>query len=375
MISKEHKKHAAMVKPAGGRFHRNEIAILGAPCSIIQSLSERIAHALAKSFRVGYVDADHSGSDYSSAYVKKYTDKIDHHRLEMDPADLTYEFRQMFSSEDVVLVNGNHFTADTQVVLINEKKKESLSRKLDRLTHVAMIILDEGESEIYDFVKERLPSGTTIPVVSIEDTVAITGVLKKLVLQNLPSLKGLVLAGGESTRMGKDKGAITYHGKPQREYVAELMGKFCTEVFISSRSDRPITSDYPCIEDTFTGLGPYGGILSAFRKDPNAGWLTVACDIPLINEPTVHQLVENRNSSRVATCFHNPETQFPEPLITIWEPRAYPRLLYFLSLGYSCPRKVLINSEIHELQLPDAAVLTNVNTPEEYERMKSQLNG
>ena len=375
MISKEHKKHTAMVKPVGGRFHRNEFAIIGAPCPIIQGLSQQIAETLSDRLKIGYVDADHSGSDYSSAYVKKYTDKIDHHRLEMDHSDLTFEFRQMFNDEDAVLVNGNHFVAEKQIVVINEKKRESLSRKLDRLKDIVMIVLDDGETTVHEFIQELLPKDKNIPVVSIKAVETMAVHIGKLIDESLPKLNGLVLAGGESTRMGKDKGAISYHGKPQREYLADHMAQFCSEVFISRRNEVDMVSNYPFVEDTFIGLGPYGGILSAFRMNPNTAWLTIACDIPLIDEQIIKQLVENRDTSKIATCFHNPETNFPEPLITIWEPRAYGRLLYFLSLGYSCPRKVLINSTITELQLGDSVVLTNVNTPEEYENMKSHLNG
>jgi len=76
----------------------------------------------------------------------------------------------------------------------------------------------------------------------------------------------------------------------------------------------------------------------------------------------------------MATCFHNPETDFPEPLITIWEPRAYPRLLEFLSLGYSCPRKALINSDVQEIDIPDLQLLSNVNTPEELEKLQAEIH-
>ncbi|MGA0212736.1 MAG: molybdenum cofactor guanylyltransferase, partial [Flavobacteriaceae bacterium] len=76
-------------------------------------------------------------------------------------------------------------------------------------------------------------------------------------------------------------------------------------------------------------------------------------------------LVEGRNPNKLATCFYNSQTQFPEPLITLWEPKAYPVLLDFLSRGYSCPRKVLINSSIEMLTLEDEKVLFNANTPED----------
>ena len=101
--------------------------------------------------------------------------------------------------------------------------------------------------------------------------------------------------------------------------------------------------------------------------------MTLPCDTPFIDEELLNQLISNRNPSKLATCFHNPETKFPEPLITIWEPRAYPVLLQFLSMGYSCPRKVLINSDIEELTLEQPDKLFNANNMEEYEWVKEKL--
>ncbi|OOQ62289.1 molybdenum cofactor guanylyltransferase [Mucilaginibacter pedocola] len=192
-------------------------------------------------------------------------------------------------------------------------------------------------------------------------------------MQNEPQLNGLVLAGGKSTRMGIDKGTVNWRGKEQRYYMADLLKEFCKDVFISCRDvaqQEEIDPQYNTLTDTFTGLGPYGGILSAFRQNPNAAWLVIACDLPLVDEQLLHHLTDHRSVKHVATAYHSKATDFPEPLITIWEPKAYPVILQFLSQGYSCPRKVLINSDISLLQVPNAESLSNVNTPEEMDRVK-----
>ena len=123
----------------------------------------------------------------------------------------------------------------------------------------------------------------------------------------------------------------------------------------------------PIIFDNFIGLGPFGAIASAFRENPNSAWLVVACDLPLLDKDALDFLIQHRDPSKVATAFNSPDNEFPEPLITIWEPRSYPILLSFLSQGYSCPRKVLINSDVALVDAPDPRVLTNVNSPEDME--------
>jgi molybdenum cofactor guanylyltransferase len=64
-------------------------------------------------------------------------------------------------------------------------------------------------------------------------------------------------------------------------------------------------------------------------------------------------------------AFLNPTSEFPEPLISIWEPKSYQTALSFLGQGISCPRKVLINSDTHLITVSNPTALMNVNTPDE----------
>ncbi len=183
---------------------------------------------------------------------------------------------------------------------------------------------------------------------------------------NVAKLNGVVLAGGKSLRMGEDKGTISWHGVPQREYVAELLSKFCETTYISCRDEQQVASSYPLLADSYTGMGPYGAILSAFAKEAKSAWLVVACDLPLLDETTLQQLIHHRNPEAIATTFESPYDGLPEPLITIWEPKAFPYLLSLVDEGYKCPRKALIKSDnvhIIKAQHPDA--LMNTNTPED----------
>ena len=116
-----------------------------------------------------------------------------------------------------------------------------------------------------------------------------------------------------------------------------------------------------------------GGILSAMQQSPDAAWLTVACDLPFLSSESLGYLIAHRNPSRLATAFKSPDEDFPEPLVTIWEPRAYPVLMQALSEGLSCPRKVLIASDIELLPAPDTTELQNVNDPAAYEQALAQL--
>jgi len=149
---------------------------------------------------------------------------------------------------------------------------------------------------------------------------------------------------------------------------------FCEDVFISCRQDQLRSiNELPSIPDTFFNLGPFGALLSAFRERPDHAWFVVACDYPLLDRGTILQLLTSRNPSKIATAFQSAPNDFPEPLVTLWEPRSYPELLRFLAQGYSCPRKVLINTDVQIIHAENPNALRNVNDPEEMKEVMTLL--
>jgi molybdopterin-guanine dinucleotide biosynthesis protein A len=251
----------------------------------------------------------------------------------------------------------------------------SLQKRVEQLTNVELILLADTD-DVFDFIKEAIPNWQQLPIYRLDETDKIIDFFKTKMLQAKPKLNGLVLTGGQSLRMGHDKSIINWFGKEQRYYMADLLKEYCDEVYLSCRAEQQqeIAAGYQTLPDTFTGLGPFGAILSAFREKPDSAWLVVACDMPLLGAETFQHLINNRNSSSIATAYESAFDGFPEPLITIWEPKSYPVSLTFLAQGYSCPRKVLINNDTTLLKPLNADELTNVNTPEDFEKIKRQIH-
>lgn len=382
MTLEEHKKHTDLARPAIGNYARNEWAIVGGPCVVIKSLADLVIGALSSRYKCAYADTSHNDEMTSAPgrlandALLEYTDQINYRQFNYNTAATSFRLRQQFSEADLVLVNGNHQQAKSQVVIIYNIKAASLQKRLAQLTNVELILLAESASDVFDFIKESIPNWQNIPMCRLDESDKIIAFFENKVIQSRPVLNGLVLAGGKSVRMGFDKSAVSWFGKEQRYHVADMLKPLCKDVLISCRADQKqqINPAYAVLEDTFTGLGPYGAILSAFREQPDAAWLVVACDMPLLETETFKFLIEKRKVSAVATAFNSPENEFPEPLITIWEPKSYPVLLSFLSQGYSCPRKVLINCDVNLLQAPNTDALTNVNTPDDLEKVKRTIH-
>jgi molybdopterin-guanine dinucleotide biosynthesis protein A len=191
---------------------------------------------------------------------------------------------------------------------------------------------------------------------------------------SISALKGLVLAGGESKRMGFDKGLMNYHGLVQREYLFYLLKPFTSETYISCRPDQIMEGDIPVMEDKYEDLGPFGAILTAFQSDPESAWFVVACDFPLLDQGAIEQLVEARDTKSIATSFLDLHTLMPEPWITILEPKIYPILLDYFSRGKSSLRGVLVDYNSTLIRAADPDILLNANTPEEAEKLKQIIS-
>ena len=190
-------------------------------------------------------------------------------------------------------------------------------------------------------------------------------------------LMGLVLAGGRSTRMGTDKGLLSYHGKPQREYLYDQMRPLCREVYLSIRPEQQesIPGGFACIADENKYRGPLNGLLSAHHAFPDAAWLVVACDLPLIDQEVLAYLVARRNPKAMATAFATRKTGLPEPLAAIWEPHGLKAAEIHLQTSQSsCPRKFLLNTETTLVVPEDDLWVANANEPEEYEALLEKLS-
>jgi molybdopterin-guanine dinucleotide biosynthesis protein A len=375
----KHQKHAKLTRPQLGEFHRNELAIIGTTCSNIRDLANKLTAELYAKYKIAYADADHKApqsdkdSILSGGASLEFTDKITYRSFNYKASFNAFQSRNLFNNQDLVVVNGNHFRAESQIVVIDSVK--SLDQKLEKLTNIQLILLADGVETLPSYLLQYLPAGAAAPILKLSDTLAIAGFIDNYLKQRRPQLNGLVLAGGQSQRMQTDKGSLEYFGKSQRLHVHELLSIYCHKTYVSYANTQAVNEQeqLPFILDAFTGLGPFGGILSAFQSNPNAAWLTVACDLPYLSAQTLAYLVAHRNPSKMATCFIDSDNKFPEPLITIWEPRAYPIMLQFLSQGYSCPRKVLINSDVELLQAPVIDDLQNVNYPEQREAAMANL--
>ena len=182
---------------------------------------------------------------------------------------------------------------------------------------------------------------------------------------------GLILAGGESRRMGQDKALLLRDGKSQLAHIAALLEDMTDRVFVSTRSEQQgevERSRFAQIVDRYKDIGPIAGILSAMDEYPEVDWLIVACDLPNIDTATLRYLLNNRSGEQPFTAFRSSHDGLPEPLCALYRSGSDAIIRQFVDNDISvCPRKILIRSDTHLIEQPNPVALDNINTPHDLE--------
>ncbi|MBT3980811.1 MAG: bifunctional molybdenum cofactor guanylyltransferase MobA/molybdopterin-guanine dinucleotide biosynthesis adaptor protein MobB [Bacteriovoracaceae bacterium] len=362
-------------------IHPLEIAFCGYSNSGKTTVISKLIERFSSDFHVGYFkhdahrfEMDHPGKDTFKATAAGAKTVVINSQtkscLSFEKSIPSRLLASQFIDCDFVLLEGQKKSKVPKIVVLSHE-----SHKRDEMIQMS----DAGElGEVLAFIGTDDKLSLSAPYFHRDDV----GNLAQFVLDHFQAqvlarpTKALILAGGRSKRMNSDKGALSYHGKSQVSHLYDLIKEFCSEVFVSCRDDQAQASHMdgiPKIFDLIKDKGPMGGIISAMEYDRQANWLVVACDLPFLNQGTLQKLFNDHNPYKVATCFINPEKGWPEPLCTIYSPKARAKLYQYMGMDMNCPRKVLFNSEICALELDDQLALENANTPQAFEQAMKKI--
>ncbi len=190
------------------------------------------------------------------------------------------------------------------------------------------------------------------------------------------NLYGLVLTGGKSARLGKDKYLIDYHGVPQVQYLYKLLVSLGLETFVacSKAQEEILKPKYPVIVDKLKEIGPMGALSAAFDTKSNGAWLIIACDLPFINQETISALIEARSKEHLLTTYQDFKSDFFETTISIYEPQVDVVMKNAYAVGQFSLRRAIDHSQIKIIQSNSSNELFNANTQEEVDFAKEKIS-
>lgn len=187
---------------------------------------------------------------------------------------------------------------------------------------------------------------------------------------------GVVLAGGISARLGKDKAAIKLsedngiHSTDLLTRTASLLQDIVPRVLVSGRE----TDGFEYCPDLKPGFGPVAGIASALVHTGQA-CLALSCDLPFMRTDILNRLISawrDRPKKALLTTFRHEDLNYPEMLVAVYEPEALPLLEQKLEQGLVKISRIIPPERIHFVTYSQKESLPffNLNYPADLEAAK-----
>lgn len=188
-----------------------------------------------------------------------------------------------------------------------------------------------------------------------------------------PDVTGVLLAGGKSRRMGRDKARMEFYGRTMFERTLKLLRHFFAIVMIAG--DRPDLEreNIPAIADIYPGSA-LGGLHTGLRT-ATTDWIFVApCDMPYPDPRIITLLLKHRNGTD-AVVPRTPEGY--EPVFALYHKNCLSEMEAMLEQNqfriYDFYQRIAIRV-LDPPQLPDGwqRSLININTPDQLDRIKKE---
>lgn len=202
-------------------------------------------------------------------------------------------------------------------------------------------------------------------------------------MDNAPTFGAIVLAGGRSTRLGRDKASEMLLGRTLLQHVIDRVAPLVAEVIVvrapgQSLPDIAAAAPVRIVDDAYPGTGPLGGICTGLDAANADRCMAVACDMPLLSHALLSEVLRRSAECDVVM----PVLEYPEPLHAVYartciEPMrarleaGQLKITGFLGAVHVCYMR---EAECRTFD-PDLLSFVNTNTEEELSRAEELLRG
>lgn len=193
----------------------------------------------------------------------------------------------------------------------------------------------------------------------------------------IQDLCAVILAGGQSRRMGFNKALLRIGGRPLIQVVLECVRPLTDEVLVSSNDQRAYEFlGLPIVPDIFKNQGPLAGLHAAMLLSSRSLFSLLACDMPNLHEPLLRHLALSAEGFDAVI----PRTTDGgnHPLCAIYRKTCFPAIERNLRKGVNRVIDIFTESHLRVQWLDVAAAgfsdldLANINSPEDLENLRIQ---
>ena len=174
-------------------------------------------------------------------------------------------------------------------------------------------------------------------------------------------ITGIVLAGGDSLRMGQEKASMIFDGASLIERSISLLDHFCNSIIISSNNKNLIHLGHEIVEDMHHRIGPIAGLFASLKASATERNIVIPCDTPFITIDVYEKLLRSSESHHAVVA--GTDDDLIEPLIGIYHKSVVEILYNQIEKGdYKLHNALkLVHTKVKTF--PDKTLFTNINSP------------
>ncbi len=183
--------------------------------------------------------------------------------------------------------------------------------------------------------------------------------------------EGFLLAGGRSSRMGRDKALLELGGRTMLEIALQKLHVACREVRLVGNNPELSRFKTPVVPDAVAGCGPLGGIVAGLEASTSEWNLFLAVDVPFVPVEVLKMLLDAQESEGAVCVMAEAQGQ-PQPLVALYARSALPILRSALEAGrWKVMAAIKAAGVVRYLQFSEDEWFRNLNTPEEFAEAES----
>lgn len=188
-------------------------------------------------------------------------------------------------------------------------------------------------------------------------------------------MTGIILAGGKSSRMGRNKAFLEWQGRPLIEKSLQILRPIFSEIIISTNNPE-LYSQYgeKTVSDSYRDKGPLGGLQACLREAKYDTSFFVACDMPFLEPEAIRFLAGLKGKEwaivpKIADGLHPLHAFYRRDCLPIIEERLETKRLKLIDIFQDFPVRYVREEEF--VRFPQIKrILGNINTPQEWSELQ-----
>lgn len=188
--------------------------------------------------------------------------------------------------------------------------------------------------------------------------------------EEIKGIDGYILAGGKSSRMGTDKGLLSFHGEPLVSGIIKQISPAVQEVFIVSNNAEYNKFGCDVIPDMIHDIGPAGGIHAALLHTDKPQVFVLSCDMPFVTPEAIKYIIQQSTHPQITLPLHKGKIQ---PLFGVYSKNCLLKWRQIIEEGIFKLQEMVTHFDLLKINTENNdsfndSVFTNVNDKDSFEK-------